>query len=492
MAKEDPLFALVKSLTRSEKRYFKIHFRRQGKASNYIRLFDAIAEQDVYNEAAIKRQFLGEPFVRQFHVTKYYLRSQILKSLRNFHSQISKKAEVKDLLRNIEILFHKELYVLCEAELKKAAHMANTFELLESLYEIASWKRKLKQALSPYDFGSFKKTLVSQSKVLDKLYNTNRYWHLAVDLSRELAEGKDPNVPDQVLLHDPENAWSLEAKVLHFNANYFLYLNHNDLVACEATLYRLLELLEGDPERLGEDLGLYASSANNLINFLVYQKKYEQALNQIQRAKKVYGRWLIAGERKTLFKQVMRTYNAELEIYRDTRFFKGNEVFLETVEGFVKENRHKMPPTYLHSFWFQLANIHFMIRNFDESLVWINELLNTRYKSVRMDLQIQVRMLNLMIHFEQQNMFVLRYFVENTRRFLKKRGKVEAYASILLSFFSKIAQSPLSDYGKTFVALQASLFPADGTEVVPASVIDYIDFEHWISEHTTNVDTLNG
>lgn len=120
MIKKEQLFILIKSLSKAEKRYFRLACRQAETASNYLKLFDAMDAQEEYDEKAIRKKFKKETFCNQLHVTKSYLRQFILKSLRNFHTKISKDAELKDALRNVEILFHKELYPLCYGELKKA------------------------------------------------------------------------------------------------------------------------------------------------------------------------------------------------------------------------------------------------------------------------------------------------------------------------------------------------------------------------------------
>ena len=58
------LFELIKSLTKSEKRYFKVYSAQQTKnnSNNYILLFDAIDRQEVYNEEKIKRKFRNHTF----------------------------------------------------------------------------------------------------------------------------------------------------------------------------------------------------------------------------------------------------------------------------------------------------------------------------------------------------------------------------------------------------------------------------------------------
>src|SRR5690606_18709603 len=50
MARIDPLFELVRSLTKSEKRYFKLFAQMQGKDKKYLLLFDAIDRLEEYDE----------------------------------------------------------------------------------------------------------------------------------------------------------------------------------------------------------------------------------------------------------------------------------------------------------------------------------------------------------------------------------------------------------------------------------------------------------
>ena len=123
MAQNDNLFKLIKSLSKTEKRHFKLFASLKSGDTNYIKLFDVINKQEVYNEQQIKDLFGNETFVKQLHVTKNLLAKLILKSLRNYYSNISVEAELNIILRNIEILFKKELYDYCEQELKRAERL---------------------------------------------------------------------------------------------------------------------------------------------------------------------------------------------------------------------------------------------------------------------------------------------------------------------------------------------------------------------------------
>ena len=110
MISSDDLHRLISSLTMQEKRHFKMSalgsYTRNGQ-NNYIRLFDAIGNQEHYDEEKIKEQFKGETFIRHLPSEKNYLFSLVRKSLRRFHSQSNVDITLKELLIDAEILQEK-------------------------------------------------------------------------------------------------------------------------------------------------------------------------------------------------------------------------------------------------------------------------------------------------------------------------------------------------------------------------------------------------
>ena len=486
MTKIDALHELIHSLSKSEKRYFKLFCSRESSGGNYLRLFNAIDKQSQYDEQAIKKAFRKEVFVGQLHVTKNYLRRLILKSLRNYHAGISKDAELKDVLRNVEILYNKELFRQCDLELRRADAIAGKHELLTGKVEVETWKRKLAQTLQPHGYKTFKQTLVTQRAAIDALQSTNDHWQLVVNVSSGMLNPQGNVAIRNVSLKNQGNAQTLEARVLHFNTQYLLDLRNDDNASAEKRLTELITLLESHPQRIAEEPGMYVSSINNLLSFFVFQKRHAEGLLLIQKAKAVFEGWKITASNRTLLKQILRTYNIELEIYRDSKTFQQESDFIKSTEEFIEKNAYKIPKDYLVSFWFQLASIHFMRKNFSRSLEWISHILNTRFKGVRTDLQVQAQILNLMVHMEQQNLMVLRYFVDSVRRYMKKVKYAYPYIEVLLRFFIRIASLPLLEYKQAFRELEKSLFPDAEKSLIPEQLSGYIDYREWIGEKVSH------
>ncbi len=128
------LFDLIQSLSKGEKRYFKVHSSRHtiGEENKYVKLFDAICKQKVYDE---KDLLANEKYVRQLPLLKKRLYHSILKALEVYHTSID--AEVRKLLHQAEILYEKALYEQAKKILRSIKTICKENELLTYELEIS-------------------------------------------------------------------------------------------------------------------------------------------------------------------------------------------------------------------------------------------------------------------------------------------------------------------------------------------------------------------
>jgi tetratricopeptide (TPR) repeat protein len=463
--KKNNLFELIKSLSPSEKR----HFRRslsgnENDDSNFLLLFDKIDKMDSYSEQEIKNTFKGKKFVNQLHVTKIYLQDTILKSLRSFHAASSSSLIIKDLLKNIEICFHKELYNQCQLEIQKSEKIAIQTEDDIALLEILNWKRKLAQTKSPNNL-NLKEIIVSQGPLLQRLNNVHVLWELMSGVS-------DAKLPDK------ESAHSLNEKVLLHHLIYRIEIQHGRNNEAKKCLEELIGILESNPLRLREEPGLYLTSVNNLLGFLVFTKNYGEALAVLSKAKVFYERSDKAKRSRSNFRQILRMYNIELEIYRDTESLEKGISLIANIEELIKKHKGTTPKEYLVSLWFQFGYVYFLKKDFKSSLHWINEIMNSAFATLRPDLYVQTHFLNLMVHLELKNFFVMRYFVDSTKRFGKKNQSFKPHHKILLEFFVKISGAPESEYRALFGKLHDEIVTSN---LIPLHDLDYINWNKWIA-----------
>ncbi|MEW7289282.1 hypothetical protein [Aquimarina sp. 2304DJ70-9] len=459
MKKSEELFYLIKSLSKSEKRHFKLS--AQGSESlEYLNLFDAIEAQKEYDESKIKALFKDKAFVTQLTTIKNYLKHRILQSLRNYHSKISKNAELTDIIRNVEILFHKGQYKICESELNRAEKKAKNFQHDLLLFHIQDWKRKVHQVMHPQDFETIK-TIAQKQK--STLKSTNEY----IDL---LLANIDPT---QFSLSHKKSV-SLQNRTLKTLHKYRKQLISKDHDKAKRTIEELIKEWEQYPELMREFFPMYFSVTNNLLGFLVFKKQYKEAFVRILliKQKSLEVETISA----TFIKEKLRLYNIELEIHRNLKGLHTTHEIIDEILSFTEHHKTLVPDTYKLSFSFQFATIYFLKKDYKKALQWINDILNHQTKKDRKDLITYTYWLNLLVHYELGNGFTLRYLIDTTKKRIKKHKNIDSYEKILLKFLSKTVEYPVHEKRDAFKSLKQQL----QKEPIPAYVLDYINFSEWI------------
>lgn len=437
-----------------------MHYKHANKQAIYLQLFVAIDQQEEYDEEALKVKFKEEKFAKHFHLSKRYLYELILQALRSYHREISQRARINDWLKNVEILYAKGLYPLAERDCAKALRLAETYELNTAKYDALYWQRKLTQAQSPGNRARIGDIVEQQAQVITDMKEISGLWQALLQ--------NEPSVRTA--------SPSLQARILKTNVDFLELLKQGQLKEAELLLASLVDELEQFPKHLENDPSIWPANLNNLLGLLLFAKRRDRALALIQKAKAFYAS-LPQVDTPTI-RLILRTYNIELELYRDQRDLEAAQSAIEDIQGFLHNQKGNVPPTYLLSFWFQFANLFFMERDFDQSLHWINQVLNHKFKTERLDLQRYIRWLNLMVHLELENFFVLRYYVGSMRRFLRKQGALVQYEQILLRFFTLFGTLGESDVKAAFQHLLAQL-EGERETLQSQRVLDYVPFLDW-------------
>lgn len=108
---EQLLHELIHSLTKSEKRSFKLYAKRSSARDDakFIRLFDILEKMEVYSEAAILKK-MPKTSKTQLANLKVHLYGQVLGSLRLSNLKDDIDIELREQLDFIRILYKKGLY----------------------------------------------------------------------------------------------------------------------------------------------------------------------------------------------------------------------------------------------------------------------------------------------------------------------------------------------------------------------------------------------
>ena len=175
------LFKLVKSLSGSEKRYFKLFadHKQGGQSTKYIQLFDAIDQQEVFNEEQLKTLIYEgkEISSRKYSELKSYLYDLILKSLHNYDEKNAIDFRLKNMLQSIRVLYKRSHYPECLDILDKAKRLAYKYENFICVVELLDWEKQIAYTQENIEF------LDSELDRIDReekrlLRTTEKYFYL--------------------------------------------------------------------------------------------------------------------------------------------------------------------------------------------------------------------------------------------------------------------------------------------------------------------------
>lgn len=441
----DELFQLLKSLSKQEKRYFKLYAARHviGEQNKYLLLFDAIDKQTEYDEVRIKEQFKNEAFTRQLHVIKNYLYNLIMKSMRNFHSN-NTDDRFHDLLRDAQILYDKGLHKQSSKVLDKARKFAEDNEQFLQLLEIQNWQHTIIHQNN--DVNKLQEYVSGQIQVeidlLDKYRNFlqfqllndrifTHYWKSGI-VRNQKEKDEMARMFSEELYKNPENAASFEAKFFYYNALFTFYYCTGDLINAYETVNQLVLMIESIDPGLKRNTSKYISSLNNQYAIQKELKEYAESLITLKKIRSVKATSLT--QKVELF---MRSYTLELDLYITTgQFNKALNILPEVMNQFKKYVRMIDKQSKL-AFNYNFSYIYFGAGDYGEALTWNNHLLNDSDIHLREDIHCFARILNLIIHYELGNDQLLEHIAKSTYRYLYKRKRLFKVETVILNFIKR-------------------------------------------------------
>ncbi|MEO1258319.1 MAG: hypothetical protein AAFZ15_05965 [Bacteroidota bacterium] len=444
------LFKLVKSLSGSEKRYFKLFISTKDKGNNkYAQLFDAIDAQIEFDEEALRHSVYGDEIIetRKYSELKSYLYDLILKSLQSYDEKSSVDYKLKNMLLGVRTLFKRSLFEDCKDILKKAKKLATQYEDFNSLIEVLDWEKKI--AYTQTDIAFLDKELdrisEEEKKYLGQLKDISVYrsvfFKMLVTLRKDVSRSEMQKQELTRYINDPifgddQKPSSYKSKLLYYRSMSLYHFSNYHLQEFHQTSEKLIALMESNKKMLKEDVSEYISVLNNYIISCGRMKKFDEIEIALNKLKKVEP--ITADDEVKIHRQY---YLNKLKLCITSGEF--SEGAME-MKNHLKEARKFDQAQFLkNNFYSYYFNICFGIGDYDEALTWINKWLMLPDSSDMNDLQSLGRLLNLIVNFEVGNMILLESLIRSTERYLKSENRLSALEKRIISFIKSFRQ-PLS------------------------------------------------
>ena len=499
------LHDLIRSLTKSEKRFFKLHSSLQSGDKNYLRIFDAIDRQKVYDEDDLKKQFAKETFIKHLPSEKNHLYKLILKSLRAYHAESSVSGILKQEIKNIEILYQKALYVECNKLLHRAKKIARENERFYYWFELLSWEKMLLE--EAYESGEFTKDLDAlieeERQVVEKLRNLAAYHILYSKINYVFRSGgyvrtdeehaMVEEISEHQLIRGKNTALSKRAATICYYTQGFCAWAKRDWKTSLEKFRRTQQIMDENPLIKADLPKRYIRTLHYIINAQIELRDMASARRNIEMMRSLYGQPGFTG--LNIETQIfVASYLGELRLLdRTGEFAKAMAIVDDVLQG-IDRFGSRLHKEHELEFYFALACVHFGAGQMNKSLFWLNKVLNDNEPTLRQDIFTYARLFNLIVHYELGNNDLLEYIVRSTQRFLTKRQRAHEVESMLIENIRKLARTsdPVAkkEIFRSMYDRAIELFkdPNEGL------VLKYFDVLAWLKSHLqgeTFADTVN-
>lgn len=495
---QDHLHRLIQSMTRAEKRYFKLYTSRHLVAghSNQQALFDAISAMPTYDLKTLKEQFAGEPFMRRFSITKRRLYEAVLDSLDAFHAESSIDDKLRRMLHHVELLHRRALYADASKVLRGARALARANDRQALLLQVAEWERRAMERCnySGITAADLAVRAGSVAGVADEWKEVDRLWQIkSASFLLIYRSGQAPGPKEleqlEALAHEPLLAdgaglHSARARYLHHHVRSALAYAQNDLVACEQQLTACTDVLRKEQKHFLEEPDLVLGAMGNLAHVRMRLGKHDEALDGFREFRKIPLMLATAPSPDLEMKLFVMGTSLELSVLSAKGDFGAAVKRLPALEEGLNKYGDRASAVRRAELALQAAYVSFGAGEADRALRWCNCLLNEKGIEAHREIHALGRMMNVMTLVELDKDELLSYLVRNSQRFLKQHGSPFTMEQDLLEHVRVLLKGPRKVRQMRWRALAEKLAEA-AMDPREATVLDHIDLLGWARAKAT-------
>ncbi|MBS1651688.1 MAG: hypothetical protein JSU07_06720 [Bacteroidetes bacterium] len=496
------LHDLIHSLTEKERNYFIQLSSFQEGDKNYLKIYNLLVETEIYNEDDVKSHFKNESFIKHFPSEKNQLFHQLLKSLRWYQHETIFTENLNERVKNIQLLFNKQLFRHARKELDKIKHDAIQNELYYTLLEIFELEKVLIDIEIRYDASELSildQLIEEKRKVLSTISSISNYTYIINQLISILKNAGIKNERDSIIINELIAHPSLKQNLIHNSKRETLLYN-----TAQALAYRLLHKNTEQFNYLTITLNLFEEYKNFISDYIEYyvlcigfKARIYGLNNQNNKCNELIEKlWLLVDaykykELNAFLFLLAKAHINKLMFALFTRNFSLLETSISNTQLSLSKYESKIHKEELSTLHFLIFIWYFGQQDYATSLQWLNKLINESEKNSRQDLYRISLLCNLIVHYELKNISNLNYLLKSNIRYYKKTGLQLDFEKCFMKNFKKITLTNLeSDGDKYFERMKKEMLIVFN-DPHQKFALEYFDFFAWIYSKQNNCSYFN-
>lgn len=489
MKAKNELFELVKSLSKTEKRYIRLYSSRHSNGTIYNSMFNALEKFNGANESEFKKRNKHQKFMKHYQFNKHYLYGLIIKLLADYNHENSVDAKIHTMIMQCKILFDKALYRQYFKSIEKAKKFALKHEKYGYFLQILDMERIIikkeevqtlksesiySEAMSSIEHlkNSFELSRLSSSLLLTyREYGVTRDEKSDTSINKTLEHPIMRSQPDSLSSRERETYYRIQEIINEIKGNY---------AGVYEALENRLKIIQNDPFPFKNYILNYG---HDVLSSLIYTSLKMNNFDDAERYLEEYTQSEKNNESEAVDFEILSTQAAFLIAMKKGSYSKASEL-IPGLERILVKFRNKILIDTELLIRFQFVKYYILVSDFSEALKYSNILSAHPLLNKRADIESYLKILNLIIHFELGNLDLLKYLLVSTYRFLYKKKKLYRLELLIMEFIRRLPKITTEDdlifsFGK--LKKQLELLKNDDYE---KNAFEYFNFLEWITNKT--------
>lgn len=492
------LFRLIKSLTKAEKRNFKLFATRSGATldNKFIKLFDAIDKSKEPNDDALLKR-LGITSSKLSNL-KRHLYQQVLTSLRLIYINKEIDIELREQIDFTRILYGKGHYLDALRLLERAKDIAvkHNQDLLH--LEILEFQKLIEArhvTLSRQVDNKMELLLKASQERNESVMNTSKIFSLNIQLhglyiehghSRTEQEQSDNktfwNKAQQEIMGRGPSDYTFNQKVNLFQASmWFHYIQLNFSAALEDALQAATCFaLEKQMTLKDPDFYLRCQYYVTMFGFLNGKEKTVRRHLQSMEDFLENDHILLTPNTRRLgdvYQKLSRFNLLFMTGEKDEAYNFGLQLLAKYKNETFSPNSHRWA-----LFLYKCAASCVLTQRYNEALDSLNDIINMRSGIFREDLLINTRLLHAICNFELTNYTLVDYHLSSVSRLLNRSEETAETHKIVVAGLRRLLKTPAAEHDSVYVKIGNEL-EAVAESPFEQKALAYLDFKWWVSIH---------
>ena len=495
-AHRDALFVLVKSLSKSEKRQFKLYVGRLGVNTDakFLALFNLMDKIKKYDEKTILESGIVKK--AQLSNLKAHLYKQILVSLRLNPVNQTIRLQIREQLDFATILYQKGLYRQSLKILDKAKATAIENQEKNIAYEIVELEKIIETQYITRSIPDRADELAIQAKELSaQNVMTSKLSNLSLQLyglMLKVGYVRSDNDYIKVKSYFESHLPKYRIEDLDFREKLWLYKSYlwysfliQDFLSTYKYASKWVDLFYEHKDQIYLNPVFFIKGNHYLLESLFYVKYASQFKQSLERLEKVVGEKDFP-KNDNVASLIFLYVNAnKLNLHFLEGTFKKGLYLVKIVEYGINKHKDRIDAHHIMLLYYKIACLYFGIGDNKTCIQYLKKIINNKNLKMREDLMCFARVLSLVAHYEAGMDYHLEIQLKSTYKFLLKMNDLHAVQKEMIKFLRNLGGIYPHELKIEFQKLHTELKKYENHPYEKRAFL-YLDIISWLESHLEN------